>query len=114
MSCIKLQIFSFQEPEIPSLFNRTNSEIVPKFTELTDGLKEYFYKLEAEGSDADLHNCTCNTVEHSCHLDGLKAARSYDIALRACFSPVANRDVCSPTKGTILVWTLPEGMLQET
>ncbi len=103
-----MQIFSLQEPEIPSLVNRTNSEIVMKFTELTDGLQEYFYKLEA-----DLHSSKCNIQSHLCYLDGLIPARSYEISLRACFSPVANRDVCSPTKGTLLVWTLPEGMLQE-
>ncbi len=112
MSYIKLQIFSFQEPEIPSLINRTNNDIVTKFMELTDGLKEYFYKLEAEGSDADLHKCTCNIRSHSCYLDGLIPARSYEISLRACFSPVANRDVCSPRKGALLVWTLPEGIMQ--
>ncbi len=99
------------EPEIPSIASRTASKIVLTFKELTDGAKVYFYKLEAKGSDADLHDCTCNTVEHSCHLDGLKAARSYEIALRACFSPVANRDVCSLPKGTVLAWTLPEGIL---
>ncbi len=82
-----------------------------KFTELTDGLQDYFYKLEAEGSDADLHSSKCNIQSHLCYLDGLIPARSYEIDLRACFRPVANRDVCSPTKGTILVWTLPGGMI---
>ncbi len=106
-----MQIFSLQEPEIPSLVKSTNSEILMKFTELTDGLQEYFYKLEAEGSDADLHNSKCNIQSHLCYLDGLRPARSYEIGLRACFSPAANRDVCSPTKGTFLVWKLPGGIL---
>ncbi len=95
-----------------SLVSLTASKIVLTFKELTDGLKEYFYKLEAEGSDADLHNSKCYIQSHLCYLDGLIPARSYEISLRACFSPVANRDVCSPRKGTLLVWTLPEGIMQ--
>ncbi len=100
---------SFLEPEIPSLLKSTTNAIEVSFKELTGVSKNYAYKIEAQGLDGDKHDGVCSDKNNVCRLEGLEPARCYEIGLRACFSPHANAEVCSSTKGTVTICTLPEG-----
>ncbi len=106
--CINKAIYHL-EPEVPSLLKRSTNGIDVNFQELTGGNKNYAYKIEGIGSDGDKHDGSCSSKNHVCRLEGLNSARCYEIGLRACFSPLTNSEICSSTKGTVTICTLPEG-----
>ncbi len=96
-------------PEAPTLLNVTEEAIIVNFTELTDGAKEYLYRLNANGPNDTVHTVVCNITDHICELQYLIPARSYEVGLKACFIPVENKTVCSKMKNPQTAWTKPGG-----
>ncbi len=96
-------------PESPTFLNVTEDSIYANFTELTDGIQEYLYRLYANGPNDTVHTAVCNITDHICDVRHLIPARSYEVGLKACFIPVENKTVCSKMMNPQTAWTKPGG-----
>ncbi len=56
-----------------------------------------------------VYTVVCNITDHTCELEKIIPARSYMVGLKACFTPVEDKKICSSLNVTQTAWTKPGG-----
>ncbi len=84
--------------------------MVIKFTQLGETSRTYSYHAQAEEIGGETHQSECDVDKMICQFSGLSPASSYDISVRACFTPIPGDTICSISSKSTSAWTHPKGM----
>ncbi len=87
----------------------TDTSVTIAFTKLADASHAYTYHAEAKSVDGGFHQNACDGGKSTCTFTGLTAATSYEMRVRACFSPVTGGTICGAPSLPATAWTLPKG-----
>ncbi len=98
-------------PDPPSLQGRTESSLTVRFSPLSGGKPEYFYKTTAwQGAMENQKSYKCDADNSECVADNLKPGSAYNISMLICWAPSSGDEVCSFDSTFITAWTNPASM----
>ncbi len=86
-----------------------DTSVTITFMKLADASHAYTYHAEAKAIGGGLPQSDCDGGTSTCIFTGLTPASSYEMRVRACFSPVSGETIYGAPSLPATAWTLPKG-----